>query len=254
MENFSEFDRQGQAPITEVGSIISHAWENYKGIFGYTLLYALIGAIAYGILSIFLPGSSENVDAYKEIIESVKNGESIDLETISEMQSNMGIGSRVLTGLLGVVFGALLYPLNAGLMYIAHKYNFRKQIDISDLFIGFRQNTMNLILYGAMVTLLATIGLYLCVLPGIYIYIASFIGLPIIFFENKTAVDALKKSFSITNSNFGIFLGAILLSWLISVSGIILCCVGILLTMGFNMSVKYSLYSAFCGTPYELNK
>ena len=68
MENFSEFDRQGQAPITEVGSIISHAWENYKGIFGYTLLYALIGAIAYGILSIFLPGSSENVDAYKEII------------------------------------------------------------------------------------------------------------------------------------------------------------------------------------------
>ena len=254
MENFSEFDRQGQAPTTEVGSIISHAWENYKGIFGYTLLYALISIIAYGILSAILPGSSENLNIYKDIIESVKNGESVDMESIKEMQSNMGFGSRILTGLMGVIFGALLYPLNAGLMYIAHKYNFKKQIDISDLFIGYRQNTINLITYGAVVTLLATIGIYMCILPGIYIYIASFIGLPIIFFENKTAIDALKKSFSITNSNFGIFLGVVILSWLISGSGIMICCIGILLTMGFNMSVKYSLYSAFCGTPYELNK
>ncbi len=97
----------------------------------------------------------------------------------------MGIGSSILSIIISSIFGALLYPLTAGLIFIAHKYNSKQNIDISDLFIGYKQNTVNLILYGLLMSVITTIGFYLCILPGIYFAIVSIIGLPIIFFENQ---------------------------------------------------------------------
>jgi hypothetical protein len=40
MDNFSEFERP-LAPQKDSGSIISHAWENYKNIIGYAMLFLL---------------------------------------------------------------------------------------------------------------------------------------------------------------------------------------------------------------------
>lgn len=251
MSNFSEFERP-LAPQKESGSIISHAWENYKGIFIYALLYIVIAFILGFIFSLFLP--SGNVEGYKEIIESVKNGKSVDYESIIANQSSMGIGSSILSMVISSIFGALLFPLSAGLIFIAHKFNSKQNIDISDLFIGYKQNTVNLVLYGLLMSVITTIGFYMCILPGIYLSIVGIIGLPIIFFENKTPVEALKKALNITNSDFGTFLVIGILTFLIAISGFILCCVGALFTAGFVYSVQYSTYCAYCGTPYEVNK
>ena len=166
MSNFSEFERP-LAPQKESGSIISHAWENYKGIFVYALLYIVIAFILGFIFSLFLP--SGNVEGYKEIIESVKNGKSVDYESIIANQSSMGIGSSILSMVISSIFGALLFPLSAGLIFIAHKFNSKQNIDISDLFIGYKQNTVNLVLYGLLMSVITTIGFYMCILPGIYL-------------------------------------------------------------------------------------
>ena len=251
MDNFSEFERP-LAPQKDSGSIISHAWENYKGIFIYALLYVVIASVIGFVFSLFLPGG--NAETYKEIIENVSNGKSVDYEDIVANQSSMGIGSSILSIIISSIFGALLYPLTAGLIFIAHKYNSKQNIDISDLFIGYKQNTINLILYGLLMSVITTIGFYLCILPGIYFAIVSIIGLPIIFFENQTPIETLKKALNITNSDFGTFLVVGILTILISASGLLLCCIGVLLTGGFIYSVQYSTYCAYCGTPYEVNK
>ncbi len=65
MDNFSEFERP-LAPQKDSGSIISHAWENYKGIFIYALLYVVIASVIGFVFSLFLPGG--NTETYKEII------------------------------------------------------------------------------------------------------------------------------------------------------------------------------------------
>jgi hypothetical protein len=44
MDNFSEFERP-LAPQKDSGSIISHAWENYKNIIGYAMLYVVIAFV-----------------------------------------------------------------------------------------------------------------------------------------------------------------------------------------------------------------
>ncbi len=45
MSEFDEFDQQGSVPERNTGSIISHAFEIYKGIF----LYAIAAMIVYVI-------------------------------------------------------------------------------------------------------------------------------------------------------------------------------------------------------------
>lgn len=252
MDQFSEFERP-LAPQKESGSIISHAWENYKGIFIYALLYLVIAGIVGFIFSLFLPSGS--TEGYKEIIDSVRNGKSIDLEEISAIQSSMGFTSYILNFVISAIFGALLFPLSAGLIFIAHKYNSKQNIDIADFFIGYKQNTVNLMLYGLFMSFITTVGYYCCILPGIYLSIVGITGLPIIFFENKTPIEAFKKALNITNSDFGTILVVAILMFLIAyVLGAILCCIGLLFTIGFTFSVKYSTYCAYCGTPYEVNK
>ena len=46
----------------------------------------------------------------------------------------------------------MLFPLSAGLVFIAHKYNSKQNIDITDLFIGYKQNTINSKLQAIWVT------------------------------------------------------------------------------------------------------
>lgn len=235
-----------QTPVPETGRILSHAFEIYKKMILYVLIYALLAAGLYSLVSFLLPGGSGQ---YREIIDAVGNGETIDMEALQRAQENMDTGAKVLSFFSSAIIGALLYPLNAGVVYIAHKINTNRPVAMGDLFIGFRRNTANLIVYGLIVSILATIGTFLCILPGAYVYVVSFIGLPILLFENKPAVEALKKSFDLSHKNFGLVLGTVLLSYLISVSGLLLCCIGVLITMGFNMAAKYSLYCALNGTP-----
>ncbi len=43
MSEFNEFDQQGSVPERTTGSVISHAFEIYKGIF----LYAIVAMVIY---------------------------------------------------------------------------------------------------------------------------------------------------------------------------------------------------------------
>ncbi|WP_228373867.1 hypothetical protein [Epilithonimonas tenax] len=71
-------------------------------------------------------------------------------------------------------------------------------------------------------------------------------------FENAGAIDALKKSFNIAQENYGTLLLTALLAALISIAGIVVCCVGIYLTIPFFYIAMYSAYCAYLGAPRQL--
>lgn len=252
MENFSEFDRPGTAPQKDAGSIISHAWDNYKGIIGYGILSFIITFIVSSLISSIFPGSPLSLDSMKEIMESAKSGDSSAIKDIIESNSDRSFGDSALSMVASILSSALLYPLSAGLIYINHKFNTKQNISLNDMFIGYQQNTGNLMIYGVVISVLASIGMIFCLVPGIYVYIAGFIGLPIMFFENRQAMDGISKSFKITNDNLGLVVGTAILSFLIAIAGALLCGIGVILTFPFIHSASYSLYCAIFGTPYEI--
>lgn len=240
MDNFQEFD-QPTGPEKTSGSIISHAFETYKGVF----LYALLAMVIYFLVSLIVqPISGFDSMAMSEEMRSADGDFSaIDFRAIPGLQLYYG-----LSGLVGI----LLAPLFVGVIYMANKYSFRQKLDFADLFIGYKQNFVNIVVYGLISSIITTLSFLLCILPGFFVLPFFLIGYPIILFENASFSDAISKSFNIAKENYGVFLIASFLGVLISFAGIFLCGIGIVASAPFYLIVMYSTYCAFCGRPRPL--
>ena len=240
METFQEF-KNAANPEKSTGAIISHAFETYKGVFLYALLAMGIYMVASWLIQTFSGFDSQTF--VEEIRDSGGDYSSIKVWDTPGINTYYG-----LSGLLRV----LLSPLYVGVLFVAHKYNVKQKIQASDLFIGYRQNFINILIYGVISSIILTISFVMCFLPGVLVMPLLLLGYPILLFENASFGEALSKSFSIAKENYGVMLGTSLLGILISVSGFVLCFVGILLTALFFVVVMYSAYCAFAGTPRQI--
>lgn len=234
MTDFNEFDNHGSIPQKQSGSIISHAFDLYKG----TLLY-VVAAIVLSFIVSMIVSSVAGINM-QLMLEDLKNGNRSGIFAVPGMGMYYG-----LSGLASL----LLSPLYVGLIFIFNKFNNKEGIEFGDLFIGYKQNFVNILVYSLISSIIITISFGLCLLPGFFVAPFLMLGFPILLFENASFGEALSKSFKIASENYGVFLGATVLGILISISGIILCFIGILLTAYFYLAVMYSLYVAYQGNP-----
>lgn len=238
MSTFDEFKNRATVPSQDSGSIISHAFEMYKG----TVLYGVLTlVIVFGIswIAQLLSGFDSKI-----ILEEMKSGNGdINYFAIPGIKTYYG---------LSTLFSILTTPLYVGFLYIINKYNNHEAIDMGDLFIGYKQNTVNILIYSILNMIIIGISCAMCVVPVLFVAPLLMLGYPILLFENTTAIDALKKSFETAKNNYGTFLGVFLLSVLISLAGIILCGVGIIISYPFIFVAMYSLYCAYLGKPRRL--
>lgn len=237
MENFTDLN-QSSGPERNASAIINHALEMFKGVFGYGILLMVIYLIASMLVQ---PISGFNSQEFsEEIMSSDGDYSALNLRNIPGLGVYYG-----LTGLLGI----LIAPLYVGFIYIVNKYNLKEAISFSDLFIGYKQNFVNIIIYALISSIILAISMLLCVIPVFFVFPLLLLGYPILLFENASFSEALSKSFNIAKENYGTFLGAGLLGILISISGVLLCGIGILVTFPFYLIVMYSIYCAYCGRP-----
>ena len=235
MDTFEEFD-QPIGPEKSAGAIIAHAFEIYKGIFMYGIAAVLLTSL---ISFLVQPISGFNSG---DLMEEMKdNG-----DTFPSLWQVPGF--TLYAGLSGLI-SLLLTPIYVGLIYIANKYNLQEKISFGDLFIGFKQNFFNIIIYALISSVIIAISVAMCVIPVFFVFPLLLLGYPILLFENATFSEALSKSFSIAKDNYGTFLGAAFLGFLISIAGAALCGIGIIFTFSFYLIVMYSAYCAFCGRP-----
>lgn len=239
--DFQEFSKQNEPERTSSG-VVGHAFETYKGVFGYAIL-AMVIYFAASMLIQMLTGYNSRAIS-QEIIASDGDFSASDMWTIP--------GARLYYGLSGLL-GLLLAPLYVGVIYIANKYNYKQPISASDLFIGYRQNLVNIVIYSLISSIILTIGFALCFLPGFLVMPFLLLGYPILLFENASFGEALSKSYNIAKENYGTFLGIALLSMAISIAGIVLCGVGLIATMPFFIVAMYSTYYAFVGKPRQID-
>ncbi|MDR6159285.1 hypothetical protein QF023_002801 [Chryseobacterium sp. SLBN-27] len=245
MSEFNEFEQQGSVPERNTGSIISHAFEMYKGVF----LYAIVAMILYIIGDVIV----QSVTGYNSW------GGFRDFSSFNDFEEGdyfkyeyWGRPGASFYYLFSYILNTLLSPLYVGLIYIANKYNTKINIDFSDLFIGYRQNLGNILIYSLITNIILGISAALCGLPFFFVFPFFLLGYPILLFENATAMDALSKTYNIAKENYGTFLGTSLLGLLISVAGLVLCCIGIIVTAPFIIVVMYSAYCAYLGKPRQI--
>ncbi|MEC3874268.1 beta-carotene 15,15'-monooxygenase [Chryseobacterium salviniae] len=245
MSEFNEFDQQGSVPERNTGSIISHAFEMYKGIFLYAIVVMIICVLADVIVQSVTGYNSWGGFRDFRSFDDFEGGDFYNYEYWN------GPGASFYY-LLSFILNVFLSPLYIGLIYIANKYNTKIAIDFSDLFIGYRQNLSNILIYSLIVNIILGISIALCGLPFFFVFPLFLLGYPVLLFENATAMDAINKTYNIAKENYGTFLGTSLLGLLISAAGFVLCCIGIIVTAPFILAVMYSAYCAYFGKPRQI--
>lgn len=248
MENFKDLETGGSVPDKNSGSILTHAFELYKGI----LLYPIIaGVIVFIIVFILLSVTG----LWGIIMEMSQNRDSMAGYN-AEAYEDLYRGTPFLSfmGSFSLVNILVLSPLVVGTIYVAHKKNLNQQIEISDLFIGYKQNFINIVLYGLIFSIAVIICTNLCYVPAVFVMPFFFLGFPFLLFQNVTAIEALKRSFDIAKDNYGEILLINLLAYLCSCLGFIACCIGIIVTYMFYYSTMYSAYCAYVALPRQIEQ
>lgn len=240
MSEFDEFDHNITVPQKDTSSVLSHAFESYKGVLGIAVVAGVI-LLAVGLaFYIFASPSSRSFDFVS----------GSDMRVM--LPSMMGMYGRSLA--LQLLQSVLLSPLFVGVIYICHKKATGGNIIFQDVFIGFKQNTANIMIFSLITTLLTYVSLAFCVIPVIFVMPLFFLGYPLLLFENCSAGEALSKSYKIAKENYWSFVGIGVLSAIIAYAGMIVCFVGFIVTYGFLYAAMYSAYLAYVGIPKETTK
>lgn len=238
MNQLNDYDKRNSIPEQHTLPIMNHAMAMYKGV----ILYGIITMILY-LLGCYLIQNIIGFDSV-EMVDQLRNSDG-DYSEFNYMNTP---GFTTYLGLSGL-FGILLSPLFVGLIYILDLYNRGQQVRFADLFTGYKNNVINIMVYSIILGIISTVAMFFCIVPFFFVYPLLLLGYPILLFENASATEALAKSVSTAKQNYGTFLAVTFLGLLLSGIGAALCGIGFVATAPFIFVIMYSTYCAFRGKP-----
>lgn len=185
-----------------------------------TLVYGVIVIVMQLIINLLQAAVSPGVSNYT----SDGSGFSYSWSTTS-----MGLGG-ILISIVGwfvslIVTAAIQSGFLSGVLDIANG----QQVSVGSFFRP--RNIGQVIIAGLIVGVITTIGLFLCVIPGLIASIMLVFTVVALLDRNLPALDAVKTSFETSKANFG----NAFLTWLVGIAivfvGALLCGIGLLVAV-----------------------
>jgi uncharacterized protein DUF4339 len=150
--------------------------------------------------------------------------------------------------LLVIVLSAPVYMiLMAGLMKYFLKLIRGEQASVGDAFSGFGPMAGQLILLGLVLNVLVLIGYALCIIPGIFLQVAWLFAITLVIDRKMDFWDAMELSRKMVCKHWWIVFAFFIVYSLVVVSGILACCVGILVTMPIGIAAMLFAYETIFG-------
>lgn len=207
-------------PAFSVGDALSWAWNKFSKnavpLLVATLVYGLIAIVLSSLVGPLLRAVSPETFTAYETADGL-------VETSSTSLTGAGIAVLLLSNLVQLVItSAMGAAYFSGLLDIADG----QQVSIGSFFRP--RNIGSVILAALVVSFAASVGLVLCILPGLIVLVLAWFTTVAIVDRNLSPIDGIKASIDIVKRNFGQVLLVWLLSTLITVVGVLLCGVGLL--------------------------
>jgi len=130
---------------------------------------------------------------------------------------------RIVGGFLSMLLSPLIY---GGLFYFMLRILRGNPGNFSELFEGFRSRWLELLLAGVVGGIITLIGFLCCIVPGIYLGVAYAFALPLVIDKKMGFWDALECSRKVVTEKWFEVFGLLFLGGLIYLAGLLLCCVG----------------------------
>lgn len=148
-------------------------------------------------------------------------------------------------------FPLILYgPVMCGIMFATLKALRGQVPEFGDLFRGF-DRFVDSLLAGLIVSVIVGVGAILCILPALFL--APFFTLTYAFVIDRGLPwdKAISASWQAARRDYGKFLGFTLLTGLFYLLGIVVCCVGILVTQPVATMAAAIFYADVTGTLHD---
>lgn len=132
----------------------------------------------------------------------------------------------------GTAVGLILIgPLMAGIYWYSLKRIRRQAADLQDAFGGFTIDFINTMLAGIITGLLISLGLALCLVPGIFLWVAWAVALPLVIDKRLQFWDAMEVSRKVVTEHWWGWFGLGLVTFLINLVGFLFCVIGLFFTL-----------------------
>jgi hypothetical protein len=178
------------------------------------------------------------------------------------VRDNMGvlIGATVLGWLItiGLAFVPVVgwvvgIVLMGGLDYMFLRRIRGEVVQVGDVFAGFNIAFLHLALAGLVKWLLTSLGLVLCILPGIYLAVGYVFALPLVIDKKMEFWPAMEVSRQVVQRHWWSILGLLIVLGLIAFAGFLACCVGALFTIPVASASFMYVYEDLFGHTVDMN-
>jgi hypothetical protein len=208
----------------DVGGCISRGWElvknNFWPIVGITALIILIMAAINQVFGLF---TSPAINAMV-------------------MERRVSPGGILIISLTMIVSGPIYTVFMAGLFKYYLKLIRGESAGIGDAFSGFGHSIGQLVLLSLVMNILTIIGYVLCLIPGIYLAVAWFFSIPLVIDKQMGFWQAMELSRKMVNKHWFLIFAFLLVYGLLSVAGLIACCIGFFVTLPIGLGALMYAY------------
>ncbi len=253
----------------DFGLLFSKGWEIFKKSFWQILIgFIIIGIVSWvvsAVIGLVIPAASMDIDPSKyrpdspeEIIEMYKD---IFWMILKAQSSPLAHLSNLIVGLIVTLVSA---PLTAGFYKVCRNAD-KGEINFGQMFSYYNnQFTGRLILMGIILTLFASVTNFLfSLIPGVGFMFNSILKLvtailfifstPLIIFENASVKQALLLSIKLSMNKIFPIIGFMILCYVLGLTGFILCCIGVFLTLPYIIVGDYLVYKSAMGFDEDEN-
>ena len=160
--------------------------------------------------------------------------------------SALGWLITIALGCVPIVGWVLGIVLVGGLDYLFIRRIRGEAVEVGDVFAGFSLAFANLALAGLVMWLLTTLGLVLCILPGIYLVVGYVFTLPLVIDKKMDFWPAMEVSRQVVHHHWWSIFALVIVLALIAVAGFLVCVVGAIITIPVaNASLMYAYEDLF---------
>jgi len=218
----------------DIASCISRGWKllqnNFGRLVGTTFLILVLFGGVGGILR-FLVNTAFGVPFH---IRGVHGWEMLRLQWRGILASSLW--NLFLAG-----------PFLGGLYSYYLKLMRGQPASLVDAFAGFTNALVPLVIAHVVSGVLASVGFLLCIIPGIYLGVAWKFTLPLVIDKQLGFWEAMELSRKVVTHQWWSLFALCLLAGLISVLGLIACCIGIFVTAPIGIAAILYAYEDILG-------
>ena len=186
-----------------------------------------------------------------DISSALSRGWALVRDNLAELVGATLLGWLVTVSLafvpiLGWIIG---FVLLGGLDYMFLRRIRGEEVQIGDVFSGFNRAFLDLTMAGLVKWLLTSIGLLLCILPGIYLAVGYVFALPLAIDKKMEFWTAMEVSRQVVHEHWWSVFALVIVLALVALAGFLLCGVGALISIPVASASLMYVYEDLFGTP-----